>query len=292
MLAVGLGGALLPAKALAQQPLWRAIPKGGERLPIVGLGTWQAFDIAEGGEDWSEARQALASFLRSGGRVIDSSPMYGRAEQAIGALLASTPGLPKPFLATKVWTSGKSAGAAQIEQSFRLLQTRRIDLLQVHNLLDFSVHMSTLRALKEQGRIRYIGATHYNSGAYDDLAAAIRGGQLDFVQLNYSVGEREAESRLLPLALERRVAVIVNRPFAGGGLFRRLLSKPVPGFASEIGCKSWAQLLLKYVLASPAVTCAIPGTRNPRHVLDNLGAASRPLPDARMRQRILAAALD
>ena len=258
---------------------------------MVGLGTWQAFDIGPGGEDWSEAGRALGLFLRSGGRLIDSSPMYGRSEAAIGALLAESEGLPKPFLATKVWTSGRDEGRAQMEASFRLLRTPVIDLMQVHNLLDFDTHLGTLREFKESGRIRYIGVTHYHSGAYDALERALRDNKLDFVQLNFSVAEREAEQRLLPLAGERGVAVIANRPFAGGELFSDIRRKPLPAWAAEIGCASWGQLLLKYVLGDERVTCAIPGTRNPRHVLDNLGAASAPMPDRAMRQRIVEAAL-
>jgi aryl-alcohol dehydrogenase-like predicted oxidoreductase len=287
----GTAAVALPGIAFAQQRLFRQVPKTGERLPIVGLGTWQAFDISPGDADWAQGQQAVQTFLGAGGRVIDSSPMYGAAESAIGTMLERLRGEPRPFLATKVWTSGRDAGRAQIAQSFRRLRTGTIDLMQVHNLLDFSTHLPTLRDLKQRGRIRYIGATHYHSGAYDELAAAIRRGGLDFVQLNYSVAEREAERRLLPLARDSRVAVIVNRPFAGGELFSSIRRKPLPGWAGELRCTSWAQLLLKYVLADTAVTCAIPGTRNPRYVLDNLGAATAPLPDARMRRRILDAAL-
>jgi aryl-alcohol dehydrogenase-like predicted oxidoreductase len=284
----------MPGSALAQQQarrLFRQVPKTGERIPIVGLGTWQAFDIGPRDSDWGQAREAVATFLRSGGRMIDSSPMYGEAESAIGTILSASAGGPKPFLATKVWTSGREAGRSQIEQSFKRMQTQTIDLLQVHNMLDFATHLATLHDLKRRGRIRYIGATHYHPGGYDELERAIRSGALDFVQLNYSVGERDAERRLLPLARDSRVAVIANRPFAGGELFSTIRRKPLPPWASEIGCTSWAQLLLKYVLADSAITCAIPGTRNPRHIIDNLGAATPPLPDARTRQRILEAAL-
>jgi diketogulonate reductase-like aldo/keto reductase len=303
-----LGGAAamatLPSAACAQQPeqdvslepsttakLTRAIPKSGEQIPIVGIGTWQAFDIAPGGEEWDDGGQALELFLRSGGRVIDSSPMYGQAESSIGALLAEQQGQPRPFLATKVWTTGRKAGRDQIEESFRKLRAPVIDLLQVHNLLDFDTHLVTLKALKAEGRIRYIGATHYHSGAYEGLERAIRGGELDFVQLNFSVAEREAEARLLLLARDRRIAVIANRPFAGGELFSEIRRKPLPPFAAELNCTSWAQLLLKYVLGNAAITCAVPGTRNPRHVLDNLGAAVAPMPDEALRRRIVEAAL-
>ena len=289
-----IGGAIaaaIPNTAFAQQRLFRQVPKTGERIPIIGLGTWQAFDISEGDPDWAEATRAVETFFRSGGRVIDSSPMYGKAEAAIGSIVSKSRGLPPPFLATKVWTSGRDVGRRQIEQSFRLLRTKTIDLLQVHNLLDFSTHLATLQDLKERGRIRYIGATHYHAGAYDDLERVIRGGAVDFVQLNYSVAEREAERRLLPLARDSRVAVIANRPFAGGELFGSIRRKSLPAWATELRCTSWAQLLLKYVLADSSITCAIPGTRNPRYVMENLGAALAPLPNARMRSRIVEAAL-
>ena len=289
--AVGVGIAM-PEAAFAQQSrLYRQVPKTGERIPIVGLGTWRAFDLGPRDADWADATRAVELFLRSGGRLIDSSPMYGEAEAAIGSIVAGSRGLPRPFLATKVWTSGREAGIAQIEQSFRLLRARIIDLLQVHNLLDFATHLRTLRDLKERGRIRYIGATHYHSGAYSELERAIGSGALDFVQLNYSVGEREAERRLLPLARDARVAVIANRPFAGGELFSAIRRKPLPAWAGELRCSSWAQLMLKYVLSDSSITCAIPGTRNPRYVADNLGAALAPLPDAQMRRRIVEAAL-
>ena len=288
------GGAVtvtMPGIAFAQQRLFRQVPTTGERIPIVGLGTWQAFDISPAEPDWADATRAVELFLRSGGRVIDSSPMYGKAEAAIGKILGSANKLPRPLLATKVWTSGREAGRRQVEQSFRLLQTKVIDLLQVHNLLDFATHLATLRELKERRRIRYIGATHYHSGAYDDLERVIKSGAVDFVQLNYSVAEREAERRLLPLARDRRVAVIANRPFAGGALFASIRRKPLPAWAGELRCTSWAQLLLKYVVADNSITCAIPGTRNPRYILDNLGAAVAPLPNPKMRERIIAAAL-
>ena len=292
VIAGGLATVTIPEiAAAAQQRLYRQVPKTSERIPIVGLGTWQAFDLGPNDPEWPEARRAVDTFLRSGGRVIDSSPMYGGAESAIGTAIAGLRNAPRPFLATKVWTSGREAGQTQIDQSFARLRTRTIDLLQVHNLLDFATHLTTLRELKARGRIRYIGATHYEAGAYDALERAIRGGALDFVQLNYSVAEREAERRLLPLARDNRVAVIVNRPFAGGGLFSTIRRKPLPAFAADLRCTSWAQLLLKYVLADSSVTCAIPGTRNPRYVLDNLGAALAPLPDARVRRLIVEAAL-
>jgi len=269
--------------------LTRPIPATGEALPIVGLGTWQAFDIAPGGEDWTQARDALKAFADRGGKVVDSSPMYGRAEAAIGALAAELKLRPKLFLATKMWTQGRAAGQAQMDASRRLLQADVIDLMQVHNLLDLEAHMPTLRAAKEAGTIRYLGVTHYDESAYGALEAAMRRHRLDFIQINASVAERASETRILPLAAERGMAVLINRPFAGGDLFGRVRRLPLPPWAAEIGAASWAQILLKYVLANPAVTCAIPGTRNPRHVLDNLGAATGVLPDAAQRRRIVEA---
>ena len=267
----------------------RQIPVSGEALPIVGLGTWQAFDLGPGDADWAEAREALKAFSEGGGKVVDSSPMYGRAEAAIGALAAELSLRPRLFLATKVWTRGRQAGIAQMEASRRKLGADVIDLMQVHNLVDLETHMPTLRAWKDAGRIRYLGLTHYDESGYDALEAAMRRHPLDFIQINASAAERASESRILPLAVERGIAVLVNRPFAGGDLFARLRRRPLPAWAGEIGAESWAQVLLKYVLANPAVTCAIPGTRNPRHVRDNLGAGRGRLPDAAQRRRILEA---
>jgi diketogulonate reductase-like aldo/keto reductase len=284
-----------PAAAQPERPMpatpltTRKIPASGEALPMVGLGTWQAFDIPPGGADWTQAAEALRVFAARGGKVVDSSPMYGRAEQAVGTLSAEQRLRADLFLATKVWTSGRESGVRQMEDSRRKLRADTIDLMQVHNLLDLAAHLPTLRDWKAQGRIRYLGVTHYTEGAYDALEAVMRREPLDFIQINASVAEREAEARILPLAQERGMAVLINRPFAGGDLFSRVRRLSLPGWASEIGAQSWAQVLLKYVLAHPAVTCAIPGTRNPRHVLDNLEAATGPLPDAAKRRRILEA---
>ncbi len=280
------------ASSAAQGRLYRQVPRTGEKIPIVGLGTYIAFDIAPRESDWAAAAQAVRAFLDGGGRLIDTSPMYGRAEAAIGELVAAAPLGGRAFLATKVWSPDADSGRRQVERSFALLRSARLDLVQVHNLLGYSAHLRLLRSLKERGRIRYIGATHYHDGGYDGLEAAIRSGALDFVQVNYSVAERGAERRILPLARDKGVAVIVNRPFAGGGLFGRVRARPLPPWAGEIGCASWAQLLLKFVVADTAVTCAIPGTRNPRLVLDNLGAALAPLPDPAMRRRIVRAELE
>jgi len=283
--ACALGVLLMPARSSARNGLLaRRIPKTGEEIPAVGLGTWQAFDVAGDAKELAQARETLQVFARLGGRVIDSSPMYGSSESVTGQLSVELGVQSKLFVATKVWTSGKQAGIRQMEDSMKKLRVERLDLMQVHNLVDAQTHLATLRDWKKAGRVRYLGVTHYAAGAHADLEKIIRPGDIDFVQVNYSLAEPEAEERLLRAAADTRTAVIVNRPFAEGAMFRRVKDKPVPEWAKEIGCASWAQFFLKWILAQPAVTCAIPGTRNPKHVADNLGAASGPLPDEAMRR--------
>ena len=275
----------MPA-ARAAERLQRPIPKTGETIPAVGLGTWQAFDVAGDAAETARAREALKALVDLGGRVIDSSPMYGSAESISGQLADELRVKAKLFVATKVWTSGKQAGIRQMEDSMRKLRVERLDLMQVHNLVDAGTHLATLRDWKSSGRVRYLGVTHYHAGAHADLEKIIRPGDIDFVQVNYSLAEPEADRRLLAAAADSRTAVIVNRPFAEGAMFRRVKDKPVPDWAKEIGCASWAQFFLKWILGHPSVTCAIAGTRNPKHVADNLGAASGPLPDEAMRRRM------
>jgi diketogulonate reductase-like aldo/keto reductase len=220
--------------------------------------------------------------------VIDSSPMYGQSEDVVGALGAKLGILSKLFVATKVWTAGKAEGVRQMEESMRKLRVRTIDLMQVHNLVDAATHLDTLLEWKRAGRVRYVGVTHYTAGSYEDVARLVTAHPVDFIQINYSVGEREAERRLLPLAMERRVAVIANRPFAGGDLVRRLRGRPLPAWAAEIDCDSWAQVLLKFVVSNPAITCAIPATSRVDHLRDNMKAGTGRLPDAALRARIAA----
>ena len=275
----------MPA-ARAAERLQRPIPKTGETIPAVGLGTWQAFDVAGNAAETAQAREALKALVDLGGRVIDSSPMYGSAESVSGQLADELRVKARLFVATKVWTSGKQAGIRQMEDSMRKLRVERLDLMQVHNLVDAGTHLATLRDWKSAGRVRYLGVTHYHAGAHADLEKIIRPGDIDFVQVNYSLAEPEADRRLLAVAADSRTAVIVNRPFAEGAMFRRVKDKPVPDWAKEIGCASWAQVFLKWILGHPSVTCAIPGTRNPKHVADNLAAASGPLPDEAMRRRM------
>jgi aryl-alcohol dehydrogenase-like predicted oxidoreductase len=266
----------------------RPIPSSGEALPVIGCGTYVGFDV---GAD-SDKLKALADVVRTlrdaGGKVFDSSPMYGRAEAVLGELLAAAPDPERTFIATKVWTRGRQVGITQMDRSFALLKTKRIDLMQVHNLVDWETHIATLRRWKRDGRIRYLGVTHYTASAYDELEAVMRKEALDFVQLNYSLDDRAAERKLLPLAADRGIAILVNVPFGGGSLLRRLGNRPLPDWAGEMGCTSWAQILLKFVLAQPAVTCVIPGTGNPAHMADNCRAGSGMLPDVALRKRIIA----
>ena len=271
-------------------PLARPIPSSGEALPVIGLGTWQTFDVGPSPAQRAPLADVLRSFLELGGRLVDSSPMYGRSEEVVGELTAGLGARERLFVATKVWTEGARAGIAQMEDSMRKLRADPIDLMQVHNLVDVDTHLDTLRDWKQAGRVRYVGVTHYTAGAHQAVARLIAMRPVDFVQINYSVGEREAERRLLPLARERRVAVIVNRPFGGGGLLGRLRSRPLPAWAAEIGCTSWAQLLLKFVISHPAVTCAIPATSRVAHLRDNMAAGRGSLPDEGLRARIAAAA--
>ncbi len=265
----------------------RAIPSSGEALPVIGLGTYVGFDVAAGSPGGAQLPGVLGALFGAGGSLIDSSPMYGQAEATTGSLLSALPVRPRAFIATKVWIRGRDAGIAQMQQSMNLLQTQCIDLMQVHNLLDWKTHLATLRAWKDAGRIRYLGVTHYTASAYADLEAVLRAQPLDFVQLNYSVADRGAEQRLLPLARERGVAVLVNLPLGSGALLRGVSGRPLPAIAGELGCGSWAQLFLKFIVGHPAVTCAIPGTGSAAHMADNAMAGAGPLPDEAMRRRIV-----
>jgi aryl-alcohol dehydrogenase-like predicted oxidoreductase len=272
--------------AAAPAPLSRRIPVSGEFLPAVGLGTWQAFDTPPHGAEFDAAAAALAAFLDRGGRVVDTSPMYGQAEARLGEMLARDAIRREAFLATKVWTRGREAGLRQLEQSFRLLGARTIDLVQVHNLLDFGAHWPALQEARERGRVRYLGITHYQASAHAELQRVMRSARPDFLQVNYSLAEPEAADRLLPAARDLGVAVLVNRPFTQGAMLGRARGRKLPPVAAELRCGSAAQLFLKWVLADPAVTAALVGTRNERHAVENLQAANPPLPDARQRRAI------
>jgi diketogulonate reductase-like aldo/keto reductase len=276
-----------PVVAAAAGMLARAIPRTGERLPAIGMGTWETFDVGPEESAREPLRAVLRAFAAGGGAVIDSSPMYGAAEAVTGDLVAET-GVPSPpFLATKVWTRGRAAGAKQMKESMRLLRAARIDLLQVHNLVDFAAHIETLRGWKEEGLVRYVGATHYVVSAFAELERVIREERLDFVQIPYSLAVRDAEARLLPAAADHGVAVLVNRPFDAGGLFNRVRGVAVPAWAADLECTSWAQLFLKFILSHPAVHCPLPATRRPEHMADNVKAGVGPLPGAEHRRRMI-----
>ena len=268
--------------------LTRAIPSTGEKLPVIDLGTWQTFDIGDDPAELAQRREVLDVLFAAGGRVIDSSPMYGRAEAVTGKLLAAMGARDKAFVATKVWTSGKQAGIAQMQSSSQKMSAPVVDLMQIHNLVDWRTHLTTLRSMKAAGAIRYIGITHYTTSAFDDLASVLRAEPLDFLQIPYSLDQRAAETRLLPLAAEHGVAVIPNVPFGGGQMFAKVRGKPLPEWSAEIDAKSFGQIFLKYLIAHPEVTCVIPGTAKPDHMRDNVGADFGPLPDPAMRQRIAA----
>jgi aryl-alcohol dehydrogenase-like predicted oxidoreductase len=287
MIALNLPEQGLSVTALQEKMRTRLIPSTREPLPVVGCGTYRTFDVGATPEEHAPLLEVLKVLFAAGGSVIDSSPMYGAAERVIGDLLAQTKNRSRAFLATKVWTSGKQSGLDQINRSFTLLQDARIDLVQVHNLLDWRVQISTLRDLKGAGRIRYIGITHYSASAFAEVEAVLRSETLDFLQINYAMNDTSVERRILPLAVDRGVAVIVNQPFGGGGLLGELRHRPLPPWAQEIDCQSWAQVLLKFVLSNPAVTCVIPGTGRPEHMLDNIGAGFGRMPDAALRARMI-----
>jgi diketogulonate reductase-like aldo/keto reductase len=261
----------------------RVFPQAKVNLPKIGLGTWQTFDVGAS----SSARAPLREVLKLlDGNVVDSSPMYGSSETVAGDLIAELGMRDRLFVATKVWTSGREDGIAQMETSFRRLRVKVMDLMQVHNLVDVATHTKTLQQWKSEGRVRHIGITHYTSSAYSEVERWLKTGNYDFVQINYSLGERAAEKRLLPLAAEKKVQVIINRPFAEGALFRRTKGEPLPPWAADHGIASWAQYLLKWIVSHPAVTVAIPGTGRPDHMKDNLAAANGPMPDAAARKKM------
>ncbi|MFT3917022.1 MAG: aldo/keto reductase [Anaeromyxobacteraceae bacterium] len=268
--------------------LTRKIPRSGEALPVIGLGTWQTFDVGGDANARAPLAEVLETFLAAGGRVIDSSPMYGTSEEVVGDLLAAVKAR-HPFVATKIWTRGKAEGEAQLADSMKKLRVRTLDLGQVHNLLDWEHHLATLRDRKKAGLVRYVGITHYTSSAFADIEKLMRTEEVDFVQLPYSAAVRGAEARLLPAAADTGTAVLVNRPFEEGALFARVRGKPLPDWAEGLGCTSWSQVFLKFILAHPAVTCVIPATAKPRHLEENVEAGTGPLPDRALLKKIAAA---
>jgi aryl-alcohol dehydrogenase-like predicted oxidoreductase len=276
------------AASAADAPIRRRIPASGEELPVIGLGTSRSFEVGTSAAERAPLTEVLESFFAAGARLIDTSPMYSSAEGVIGALM--TPAMHRQaFLATKVWTRGERSGVEQMRHSAQLLGTQRLDLIQVHNLLDLDTQLKTLRAWQEAGRVRYLGVTHYTVSSQPELVRVLRREKLDFVQFNYSPVTRDAERELLPLAAERGVAVLVNRPFEDGALFQAVRGKALPGWAAELDATSWGQLALKYIAAHPAVTVIIPATARAEHLKDNLAGGRGRLPDARQRSAIAAA---
>lgn len=266
----------------------RLIPSGNEEIPVIGLGTWQTFDVDNSEEERSALREVLKTLVSKGGSVVDSSPMYGASETVVGDLSAELKNREKLFLATKVWTAGKEEGILQMNSSFNKMRTNKIDLMQVHNLIDVHTHLKTLRSWKEEGKIRYFGITHYVASAYPELMRLVKNEKPDFVQFNYNISAREAEKELLPLAKDTGVAVIINRPFEEGALFSQVRAKPLPGWANEYDIKSWGQFFLKFIIGHPAVTCVIPGTSKVKHLYDNLTAGFGHLPGEAGRKKMAA----
>jgi diketogulonate reductase-like aldo/keto reductase len=280
-------GIVLPVKAAGQRVAKRPIPATGELIPILGMGTWLTFDVGDYPNLIAERAQVLKAFFAGGGGMIDSSPMYGSSEQSVGACLELLDDHGELFTATKVWTPLRWLGIQQMESSMEKWGVSRFDLMQIHNMLDWKTHIETLKAWKSEGRVRYIGITTSHGRRHAELAAALQRESFDFVQFTYNLLDREAESRLLPLAADRGVAVIINRPFRRGGLFDLMAGRALPVWAGEIGCESWAQYFLKFILSHPSVTCAIPATRRVDHMQENLQAAMGELPEPNMRQRMV-----
>lgn len=265
----------------------RKIPSTNESLPVVGLGTWRTFNVGNSTAEREPLLNVLKALTDQGGSVVDSSPMYGRSEAVVGDLASQLGIVSKLFMATKVWTSGKQAGIDQMESSMRRMKKTQMDLMQIHNLVDWRTHIQTLTDWKEKGKIRYMGITHYVESAYDDMERIMKNYPIDFIQLNYSIISRTAERSILPLAKDRGIAVLINRPYEGGSLFRKTKGKTIPPWATTFDCKSWGQFFLKYILSNQAVTCAIPGTSKPHHMADNLGAGMGALPNETVREKMV-----
>lgn len=288
--ALGVAGmaALSPARGENQAIHRRPVLSSGETIPVIGLGTSRTFNVEPDSEQIAPLLAVVETFFDRGGTLIDSSPMYGRAEAVSGELVARARQADGVFAATKVWTDGAAAGVEQMDRSFELMGVDVMDLMQIHNLRDWRAHMKTLRAWKESGKIRYIGVTTSRASQYEAFAEVMRSEPLDFVQLNYSMGEREAEEVLLPLAADKGISTLINRPYMRGVLFSRVKDKPLPDWAREIGVNSWGQFFLKFILAHPAVTCIIPATSKVHHMRDNMAGGYGAIPDPGLRRRMLA----
>jgi diketogulonate reductase-like aldo/keto reductase len=287
------GGTLLlnPSTTFARsnEPmlLQRKIPVSGEKLPVVGLGSWQQFDVGGTSTERTPLKEVLIKMENAGGKVIDASPMYGRAEEVIGDLTKEIELNDKFFFATKVWTTGKQEGINQMNDSFKKMGRSKMDLMQVHNLQDWQTHLKTLKDWKEQGKVRYIGITHYTDSAHSRLEQIVKSKAIDFVQFNYSIRSRNAEKSLLQTAKDNGIAVIINEPFEQGALFRAVKGKQLPAWAGDYDIKTWAQFFLKYIIGNEAVTCVIPGTSDVKHLLDNIGAGLGRIPDEQGRKKML-----
>ncbi len=287
--AVTAGALLSPERSAAESraAIQRVIPSSGERLPVIGMGTSETFDVGPAPEVRAGLAEVLKSFFENGGTVIDTSPMYGKAEAVVGDLLKANPPRGRLFVATKVWIDGKNPGIEQMQMSMRLLGVNVMDLMQIHNLRDWKTHLPTLRQWKEQGRIRYIGITTSHGRSHNELEQLMRTQPLDFVQFSYSLDDRRAEERLLPLAADRGIATLINRPFERGDMFRKVKGKPLPEWSAEFDARTWAQFFLKFILSHPAVTCVIPATAKSKHMQDNMGAGYGRIPDANLRGKML-----
>ncbi len=283
------GLTLMPQTVFGEnrQPIKHAIPSSGERIAVIGMGTSRTFDVGENAAILAQLGQVLQVFFDNGGAVIDSSPMYGNSETIVGNLLKTIPNKGSLFAATKVWTDGKQSGIDQMQESMQLMGVGVMDLMQIHNLRDWKTHLPTLRQWKQEGKIRYIGITTSHGRYHADLMQIMRTEELDFVQFTYNIGNRTVEESLLPLAADRGIATLINRPFQRGSLFRSVKGKALPEWAREFDCKSWGQFFLKFVVSHPAVTCVIPATSKVHHMADNMAANYGKLPSAAMRKRML-----
>jgi len=265
----------------------RIIPSSSEEIPVIGLGTWQTFDVGDTQEERAPLEEVLQTLIKYGGSVIDSSPMYGRSEKVVGDLTTKLKLKSSIFEATKVWTTGEEEGVRQMDESMQLLQANPIELMQIHNLVDWKTHLKTLRRWKEEQKVKYIGITHYHKGGYSEMEEIMKTETLDFIQINYNLAVRDAEERILPLAKDKGIAVLINRPYAGGSLFRTFKGKPLPDWAAEFDAASWGQFFLKFILANPAVTCVIPGTSKAKHMKDNAQAGFGRLPSPEHLKRMI-----
>ena len=283
------GIALMPKTIFGEsrRPIKHAIPSSGERIPVIGMGSSRTFDVGDDPASLAQLGQVLRVFFDNGGAVIDSSPMYGSSEMVVGNLLKTFPNKDTLFAATKVWTYGRQSGIDQMQESMRLMGVRVMDLMQIHNLRDWKIHLPTLRQWKQEGKIRYIGITTSHGRSHTELMQIMRTEELDFVQFTYNIGNRSVEDSLLPLAADRGMATLINRPYQRGTLFRKVKGKALPEWAKEFDCKSWGQFFLKFVVSHPAVTCVIPATSKVHHMADNMAANFGKLPSPSMRKRML-----